>query len=221
MTKLEKPRAIIFDWDDTLVDNFETAFKALNTALTHMGAQGWTADEARRRSGPSARDLFTSLFGADRWKEADKVYYDTFCALVEQNVKLHENAENFLKLLHDNGIFMAVVSNKRNPLLGREVKHLGFDKYFPKVVGAGEASADKPSPAPLLMALEGTGIEPGPHVWYLGDSHTDMMCAISAGCTAVLLETKPPPADLLIKNPPAARFRTHGELMEYVSEYFA
>ncbi len=217
---LPKPRAVVFDWDDTLVDNWDTAFKALNTALVHMGAEPWSAEEARRRSGPSARDLFTGLFGADRWKEADKVYYDTFCALVIDNVRLHDNADHFLELLAKNNIFMAVVSNKRNPLLKREVEHLGFNRYFKKVIGAGEASADKPDPAPLLMALEGSGIAPGPDVWYLGDSHTDMMCALRAGCTAVLLETKPPPEDLLIKNPPSRRFRHHKDLMEYVGAYF-
>ncbi len=221
MRALPKPRAVIFDWDDTLVDNWDTAFKALNTALVHMGAKPWTEEEARRRSGPSARDLFTGLFGADRWKEADKVYYDTFCALVLDNVKLHDRAEDFLKGLKENGVYMAVVSNKRNPLLSREVEHLGFNKYFTKVIGAGEAKADKPDPAPLLLALEGSGIPAGPDVWYIGDSHTDMMCALRAGCTAVLIETKPPPEDLLAQYPPTGRVRHHRDLMELLDRYFA
>jgi phosphoglycolate phosphatase len=220
MRTLPKPQAVVFDWDDTLVDNWDTAFKALNAALVHMGAQPWTAEEARRRSGPSARDLFTGLFGADRWKEADKVYYDTFCKLVLDNVKLHDHAEDFLKKLKANGIYMAVVSNKRNPLLRQEVEHLGFNQYFAKVIGAGEAKADKPDPAPLLLALEGSGIAPGPAVWYIGDSHTDMMCALRAGCTAVLIETKPPPEDLLAAHPPTGRVRHHGDLMELLEQYF-
>lgn len=220
MKRLPKPRAVIFDWDDTLVDNWETAFKSLNAALIHMGAEAWTEDEARRRSGPSARDMFTQLFGADRWEEADRVYYDTFCKLVEQNARIHTHADLFLELLHKNAVYMAVVSNKRNPLLKREIEMQGFGRYFKKVIGAGEASADKPSPAPLLLSLEGSGIAPGPDVWYLGDSHTDMMCAIAAGCTAILIETKTPPEDLLIKNPPALRVRKHKDLMEYVTAYF-
>lgn len=220
MRALPKPQAVIFDWDDTLVDNWNTAFKALNTALVHMGAQPWTEDEARRRSGPSARDLFTQLFGADRWKEADKVYYDTFCALVLDNVRLHDKAEDFLEALAKNKIYMAVVSNKRGPLLRKEVEHLGFNRYFGKVIGAGDAAADKPDPAPLLLSLEGSGIAPGPAVWYIGDSHTDMMCALRAGCTAVLIETKPPPEDLLINNPPTGRVRHHQDLMELLNSHF-
>jgi phosphoglycolate phosphatase len=218
---LPKPQAVIFDWDDTLVDNWNTAYKALNVALVHMGAEPWSEDEARRRSGPSARDLFTQLFGADRWKEADKVYYETFCALVLDNVRMHDKAEDFLKALKAKGIFMAVVSNKRNPLLRQEIAHLGFEKYFSKIIGAGEASADKPDPAPLLLALEGSGIAPGPAVWYVGDSHTDMMCALKAGCTAVLIETKPPPEDLLAQHPPTRRVRHHEDLMELFERYFA
>ncbi|TAL37702.1 MAG: HAD family hydrolase [Alphaproteobacteria bacterium] len=220
MRALPKPQAVIFDWDDTLVDNWNTAFKALNTALVHMGAPPWTEDEARRRSGPSAKDLFTQLFGADRWKEADKVYYDTFCALVLDNVRLHDKAEDFLNALQKNNIYMAVVSNKRGHLLRKEVEHLGFNRYFGKVIGAGDAAADKPDPAPLLLSLEGSGIPPGPAVWYVGDSHTDMMCALRAGCTAVLIETKPPPEDLLIKNPPTGRVRHHGDLMELLDRHF-
>jgi len=220
MTPLHKPTAIIFDWDDTLVDNWETAFKSLNTALVHMGMEPWSEEETRRRSGPTARALFTGLFGEDRWEEADRVYYDTFCTLVKQNPRLHDKAEELLQLLSDNNIHMAVVSNKRNPLLSEEVANLGFGRFFRKVLGAGEASADKPDAAPLLHTLKAIGIEPGPHVWYLGDSHTDMICAIGAGCTPVLFESKPPPADLLLKNPPAARFRNHGELMEYIAGYF-
>lgn len=221
MSRLPKPRAVVFDWDDTIVDNWLSAFKALNTTLVHMGAEAWSEDEARRRSGPSARDLFTGLFGEDRWQEADKVYYDTFYAIALDNVRLLDNAEDFLGLLAANEIFMGVVSNKRGPLLRHEVENLGFDKYFRKIIGAGDAPADKPDPAPLLLALEDTGIQPGPDVWYIGDSHTDMMCALRAGCTPILIETKPPPDDLLLKNPPAERFKHHAQLMEYVGAYFA
>jgi phosphoglycolate phosphatase-like HAD superfamily hydrolase len=69
MTALHKPSAIIFDWDDTLVDNWETACKALNAALVHMSMEPWSEEEIRRRSGPTARALFTGLFGEERWEE--------------------------------------------------------------------------------------------------------------------------------------------------------
>jgi phosphoglycolate phosphatase len=219
MTILPVPKAVIFDWDDTVVSNWETAVKALNAALVHMGEQPWSEAEARRRAGASARDLFTQLFGA-RWQEADKVYYDTFYSLVLDNVRVYDHIVDVFEALRARGVFMAVVSNKRGPLLRREVSHLGFDRYFGAIVGAGDAPADKPDPAPVYLALQQGGIAPGPDVWFLGDSHTDMICAIRAGCTPVLIETKKPPEDLLAPNPPRRSFGRHFEIMEYIKSNF-
>lgn len=216
---LPHPRAIIFDWDDTIVDNWPLALEALNAALTHMGVDAWSDAEARGRAGGSARDLFGALFG-DRWEEADRVFYATFNRLIENGVRLHDQVEDMLALLRDNGVYLAVVSNKRGPLLRKEADKLGFTPFFNAIVGAGDAARDKPDIAPVLHALDGSGISPGPDVWFVGDSHTDMACAIAAGCTGVLLETKLPPAELLEKHPPKVRFVTHGKFMEYIRPYF-
>lgn len=217
---ITKPRVVLFDWDDTVVDNWETAFSALNAALQHMGMEAWSAEEARRRSGPSARDLFTQLFG-DKWQEADKVYYDTFMALVLDKIQVMHSAEDVLKKLAAHNVIMGVVSNKRNPLLGNEIRHIGFEHYFPVIIGAGEASADKPHPAPILKALETLGALPGRDVWYIGDSHTDMMSASRAGCTPVLIETRPPPEDLMAEHPPHKRFKDHVNIMEWLGQHLS
>jgi phosphoglycolate phosphatase len=220
MTQLPKPRAVIFDWDDTLVDTWFASFQALNTALVGMGQQAWTDDEARRRAGPSARDLFMQLFGDD-WQQADKIYYDTFRSIVLDKIRVQDNAEAILQALSDENVFLAVVSNKRGPMLRAEAEHLRFHEYFNNIVGAGDAERDKPDMAPVLMALQGSGIEPGPDVWFVGDSNTDMLCARNAGCTGILIETKPPPEKLLSKNPPAARVKNHLQFMELIRPYFA
>lgn len=217
---LPRPRAIIFDWDDTIVDNWPLALDALNTALTHMGVDAWSDEEARGRAGGSARDLFGSLFG-ERWEEADRVFYARFNKLIENGVRLHSHVEDMLKLLRENGVYLAVVSNKRGALLRVEADKLGFAPYFNAIVGAGDAAKDKPDIAPVLYALQGSGITPGPDVWFVGDSHTDMACALATGCTGVLLETKLPPVELLEKYPPKVRFATHGKFMEYIHPYFS
>ena len=214
-SNLPHPRAMIFDWDDTIVDNWPLALDALNTALVHMGLPAWSDAEARGRAGPSARDLFGGLFG-ERWTEADKVFYVRFNELVAQGVRLHDQVEEMLKLLHQQGVYLAVVSNKRGPLLRKEVEQLGFTTYFGAIVGAGDAAKDKPDMAPVILALAGSGITPGPDVWFIGDSHTDMACALAAGCTGVLLETKLPPLEMLERYPPKARFVTHSHFMEYL-----
>jgi phosphoglycolate phosphatase len=80
-----------------------------------------------------------------------------------------------------------VVSNKDGPFVRREVIHLRWEGFFGAVVGAGDAGADKPDPAPIWYALAAIGVRPGPGVWYVGDTALDMRAARAAGCCAVLL----------------------------------
>lgn len=216
---LPKPKAVIFDWDDTIVDSWPTALESLNTALVKMGHAAWSDDEARRRCGGSARDLFHSLFG-DRWPEADKVYYETYNKIISDGIRIHNHVEDILKALAAQNVYMAVVSNKRGELLRAEAARIRFDGYFGKIVGAGDAEADKPNPAPVHMALQDSGIVAGSNVWFIGDSHADMICALNSGCTGVLLETKTPPPEMLVNNPPAMRFKEHYNLMEFIKELF-
>lgn len=219
MTSLTKPRAVLFDWDDTIIESWGPTLKAINTAFIAMGAPVWSDEEARRRAGPSARDLFQQMFG-DRWQEADKLFFDAIKALFSEKLPVYDGVEDILRALSEAGVYLAVVSNKRGALLRSEVEQSGFERYFGKVVGAGDASADKPDPAVVRLALEGSGITPGPHVWFVGDSHTDMLCAANAGITGVLLETKPPPAEALVKAPPLRKFKDHSNLMEYIKRSF-
>jgi phosphoglycolate phosphatase len=80
-----------------------------------------------------------------------------------------------------------VVSNKTGKFLRAEVAHLGWEAYFGAVVGAGDAAADKPDPAPIHLALDRLGAVAGRSVWYLGDTALDMQAARAAGVTAVLV----------------------------------
>jgi phosphoglycolate phosphatase len=216
---LPKPVAVIFDWDDTIVDSWQTAMIALNAALTGMGGTAWTDDEARRRCGTSARDLFQNLFG-ERWQEADKIYYDTFTKTCLQTMRIHDDAEALLKTLAKNNVYLAVVSNKRGALLRTEAAHIQFTDYFGKIIGAGDAVSDKPHPAPVQMALADSGIAAGRQVWFIGDSHTDMLCAVNAGCTPVLIESKPPPEEMLVDCMPAHRFKKLFDVMTCVEDFF-
>ncbi|MFH1157311.1 MAG: HAD family hydrolase [Pseudomonadota bacterium] len=216
---LARPKAVIFDWDDTIVESWHKTLAALNAALTGMGREAWSDDEARRRVGASARDLFRQLFG-DRWEEADKIYYDAFKKLFLKDIRIYAYAEDILALLAGNKVYLAVVSNKRGPLLRSEVEHIRFDRYFCKIVGSGDAEADKPDAAPVHLALKNSGIPAGTDVWFVGDSPMDMTCALNSGCTPVLLETRLHPEELLSGSPPVHRFRKHKDLMEFLKACF-
>jgi phosphoglycolate phosphatase len=80
-----------------------------------------------------------------------------------------------------------IVSNKTGRFLRAEVAHLGWNSHFRTIVGAGDAKADKPDPASILLALTNLSAQPHPTIWYLGDTASDMQAARAAGITAVLV----------------------------------
>lgn len=187
----ERPRAVLFDWDNTLVDNWAAIGDALNATLIAYGQEPWTEAETRERVRRSMRDTFPAMFG-ERWEEARDLFYARFTAGHLETLKALPGAAELLEALDSMDVYLGVVSNKQGGLLRREAEHLGWTGRFRRLIGAGDAAADKPDPAPIALALAGSGIEQGPGVWFVGDAGIDLMCAKNAGCVGVLIG----PADL-------------------------
>ncbi len=204
------PRALVFDWDNTLVDSWATIHEALVLTFTAMDLPPWTLEETKARVRHSLRDAFPPLFGA-RWEEARKLYLDRFTAIHLSRMAPLEGARELLEEVQAAGLYAAVLSNKTGRILRREVGHLGWSAYFQRLVGAGDASADKPDPAAMTMALEGTA-HAGADVWYIGDTALDMECASRAGCLGVLLGEGDSEDQGFARFPPARRFASIAEL---------
>lgn len=182
---LPAPKAILFDWDGTLIDNWDAILAAINEALAAFDKPVWSRDEAMSRISASQRDSFPVLFGDD-WRRAQSIFYAGFERHHLDVMRVLDGAEELL--LAGAGVPMGLVSNKNGGYLRKEVAYLGWNARFRAIVGATDAAADKPDPAPVHMALEPIGLEAGPHVWFVGDSSTDMATARAAGCTAILVQ---------------------------------
>ena len=183
---VELPRAVLFDWDNTLVDNLPTIHDALNTTLAAMGHPTWTLAESRERLRASLRDSFPKMFGP-RWEEARDIFYARFEARHIETLAPLPGAAELLNALHARDVYLGVVSNKTGGYLRKEADALGWTSRFGRLVGAQDATVDKPDRAPVDLVLADTGIAAGPAVWFVGDTAMDMRCAYAAGCTAVLV----------------------------------
>jgi phosphoglycolate phosphatase len=209
---LARPRAILFDWDNTLVDSWATIHEALNICMTAMGKPAWSLAETKQRVRLSLRESFPAHFG-ERWEEARQIYLDHFRAIHLERLAALPGRGELLRDLAAEGIFLGVVSNKTGALLRREAAQIGWSAYFGKVVGAGDAAADKPDAAPVRLALASSSIEAGDAVWFVGDTGIDMECADNSGCVPVLLGGELAPEELsnhaprLAFSDPAALFR--------------
>ncbi len=207
-----RPRAVLFDWDNTLVDSWAVIHEALVVTFEAMGHVPWRLEETKQRVRHSLRDAFPRLFGT-RWEEARRLYLDTFTAMHLQRLTALGGAEPLLEALAQDGYYLAVVSNKTGALLRREAEHLGWSRYFGAMVGAGDASADKPHPAVVAAALSGSGLDPA-EVWLVGDTALDLECAAAAGCVPILLSGSEATDDEVPKTLPALRFSDCAALLQ-------
>jgi phosphoglycolate phosphatase len=182
---LTRPRAILFDWDNTLVDTWPLIHRALNATMRHMEHPEWTYEKVRSTVKQSMRDSFPGLFGS-RWPEAAQFYQDSYRGMHLEQLQALPEAASMLEAIPRKHIFVGIVSNKQGGTLRKEVTHLMWDHYFSALVGASDATADKPHADPVLLALKDSGIKPGPDVWFIGDTGVDLECAKNTGCTPIL-----------------------------------
>lgn len=180
---LKKPKAIIFDWDNTLVDSWPVIHHALNETLTKWNKAPWTMEETRRRVRKSMRDAFPELFG-DEWKEAGDYYRSIYRSLHMTNLHPMPGAAGLIEAIDRLGIMQGIISNKTSEILRREVAALKWGEFFSTVIGSGDLNVDKPSPEPVYKLLENTGISPA-ETWFVGDSVIDVECARASGCVMV------------------------------------
>ena len=184
------PDAVIFDWDNTMIDSWGCIHHAMNATLRAMDHPEWTLAETRARVGRSMRDSFPDLFGA-RWQEAGAVFTQVYTAIHLQHLTPLPDAERLLARLHELGVVVGVVSNKRGPFLREEAAQLGWDRYLHRLIGANDAHADKPDPAPVAAVLAGAALPAVPVLWFVGDSHVDIQCGQAAGCFTCLVGEDP------------------------------
>jgi phosphoglycolate phosphatase len=215
-SRLGLPRAILFDWDNTLVDSWAVIHATLNHTLSEMGHATWSREETEKRVRSSLRDSFPNLFGAD-WPKAEKLFYDYFGSIHLSHLAPLPGAEELLEYLSNRHIYLAVVSNKRGAFLRKEASYLGWDKHFSALAGAGDAARDKPAREHVDLALEAAGgLAAGPDVWFVGDTDIDLDCAQNAGCIPVLIRELAPRPEEFGDHPPVLHRPDCHSLLAYL-----
>ena len=184
------PKAILFDWDNTLVNNWDPIFIAYKETLKILGLKRQSREETLKNAKYSLRETFPKVFKND-WKKAKKIFYYEFKKIHLKKIKPLPNAEKILKIIKEKRIACGIISNKEGNLLRKEINKLGWNKkYFKVLVGANEAKRDKPSKYPLLLALNKISLKPNKNIWYVGDNEIDVEFAKKNNCSSIFIENK-------------------------------
>jgi len=188
---VRRPRAVLFDWDNTLIASWDIIHESLRLTFLDLGREPWSFARTKAWVRRSMRDSFPDLFGTDA-ERAEHLFYEHYRAHHLDQLTPLAGAAGTLAALHRAGLPLGVVSSKQGDLVREEATHLGWSGYFGRVVGAGDGPVDKPAPETVALALEGSGIAACADIWYIGDTGIDVACARNAGCAAVIVSADPP-----------------------------
>lgn len=181
---LSLPSAILFDWDNTLVDSENACFQAINKVFQAFNKPLLSEKDFDAQPALSVRVYFEKIFPPHQKQEAEALFEEYITTLP---FAPFSKSQALLEWITRQGIPMAVVSNKSGDPLRRDIHRLRWENHFYTAVGSYDTAEDKPSPTPLKHALSLGSIHPGKDVWFVGDSVVDMMCAHQAGCFPVAL----------------------------------
>lgn len=182
-------KAVIFDLDGTLLNTLGDLTAAVNHGLAACGLPARTEAQVRGYVGDGVKELIARACPADA-EESTKAavlaaYLPYYAAHNMDLTAPYEGVMDLLAELRQNGVKIAVVSNKHDAGVQALCAHY-FDGLSDLAVGGSDARPLKPAPDSLLYAIEQLGVTPD-EVWYVGDSVQDILTARNAGvkCVAV------------------------------------
>ena len=187
-----RPRAIIFDLDDTLIDSFAARRQSLESVFRLAGIETPTADEFLR--GLNGRQLFGTLeplapglqIGERSLSEA---YRNFYWSKEPGLISLYPGIRPLLEDLDAQGTKLGVVTQKGREFdaggrvagAAHELADLGVASLFSVVVGFEDVSRHKADPESVELALDRLGVLPE-NAMLVGDSAADIEAARAAGC---------------------------------------
>ena len=190
---------VLVDLDGTIVDTAPDLMNAHNYVMKKFGYETKTTEEIRNLVGKGAGALIgRSIWGTAKKefgkisdkkikKEMVKDFIDYYGKNIVNESKIIDGVLEFLKWSKQNGISLAVCTNKQEHLAIDLLKKIKIFDYFEYVAGSNTFDYCKPDPRHLTSVVE---ILDGDlkKTLMIGDSETDANAAKSAGIPVILLE---------------------------------
>jgi HAD superfamily hydrolase (TIGR01509 family) len=174
-------RAILFDWDGTLVDTAELSYRIYAELFAGFGLRF----DRRTFSATYSPDWYRTFekvgLPRERWPEADERWLALYA---RQQVALLPGARAALERVRDAGLAAALVTSGSRDRVRRDLERLRVRVLFSEVVCGDDAEHKKPHPEALLLALGRLAVAAG-EAAYVGDSPEDVAMARAAGAVAV------------------------------------
>jgi len=178
---VKRYRAVVFDWDGTIMDSTHSIVHAIQAACADLSLPVPTARDASWVIGLSLesalRRAVPTLTAAQLpdFLERYKAHFLTR----DPEIQLFEGVKELLTVLRSRSILLGVATGKSRRGLDRALHALQLHAEF-ELTRCADESFSKPHPAMLLDVVREMRLEPG-EVIMVGDTCHDIQMANSAG----------------------------------------
>ncbi len=179
-------RAVIFDFDGTLLDTFPAISIGFNAALSPVFNRTYTDAEVISHFGPPDEGMIANMLKNHSRAEYDAAIERYFAAFEEadQPIQPFDGIVELLDELAARDIPLGIMTGKGRRAAELTIQRLNWHSRFCTVITGDDAVA-KPAPDGPLLAARELGIAPQ-HCVYVGDSPADVSAATAAGMKSVV-----------------------------------
>jgi pyrophosphatase PpaX len=185
VSRRNRPVAVLFDLDGTLIDSIELILTSMRHAFSACGSPPPTDAEWLTGVGIPLRTAFRRYVDDDA--ELDGLiaaYREHQLAHHDRLVRCYDEVVATVTELRSRGHPLAVVTSKSDWLAQRGLEHVGIDSLFATIVGCDSCERHKPDAEPVLTALKRLGYAADEAV-FVGDSVHDIEAGNAAGVVTI------------------------------------
>ena len=175
-------RAVVCDWDGTLLDSRAALLGAWHEATEQVLGRRFpaTADEEREVFTLPGSSIWPRLAADDRQLQALAERFQEAYESTGELVRAFPGVPDALAELHAAGVAVAVVTSKARRRFSLDSQRAGLDGLIDVSVCDGDAPAPKPDPRPVLVALDRLGVS-ADDALMVGDTPVDVAAGLRAG----------------------------------------
>lgn len=184
---MSKIKAILFDYDGTLMDTNELIIGSWQSVFKEITGKPGSREKIIDSFGETLVFTMKKFFPDQDTNRCIEIYRKWQGDKYLDTIEMFPGMSTLVKYLSAEGYKLGIVSSRIRGSLEAGLDKFGLLKTFDVVVSCEDSKEAKPSPVPAQIALKQLGIKPEDAIM-IGDTKFDIGCANNAGMHSILMD---------------------------------